>query len=140
MKFSTLTEQSLAKLVHGFYARVRVDDLLGPIFEAAVSDWPEHLERLQSFWSSVMLTSGRYKGQPLAVHIRIGDAVTPAAFSRWLALWGETTTSLFEPQAATELQEKAARIADSLTLGIDFQRDPNGISGMKRQVKLKQIP
>ena len=48
--------------------------LIGPVFNDAIADWPEHLEKLQAFWSSVMLTSGRYKGRPLPAHIRHGEA------------------------------------------------------------------
>ncbi len=56
-----ITEEALGRLVERFYAKVRSDALLGPVFDRAIADWPEHLERLQNFWSSVMLTSGRYR-------------------------------------------------------------------------------
>ncbi len=65
-----MTEADLQALVDRFYAKVRADDLLGPLFNRAVEDWPEHLERLGAFWSSVMLTSGRYKGSPMGAHLR----------------------------------------------------------------------
>jgi len=58
-------EAGLERLVHTFYARVRTDAELDPIFNDAIADWPEHLAKLHAFWSSVMLTSGRYKGQPV---------------------------------------------------------------------------
>ena len=67
-----------------------------------------------------MLTSGRYKGRPLPAHLKHGDAITPATFERWLALWRETTAELMPPAAAASLQEKARRIAESLSLGIEF--------------------
>lgn len=57
-----LDDIGLKSLVDAFYARVRADIALGPIFNDAIGDWPEHLEKLAAFWSSVMLTSGRYKG------------------------------------------------------------------------------
>ena len=122
MDRNDITEAALTKLVDNFYERVRLDPMLGPIFDGAVEDWPEHLAKLQSFWSSVMLTSGRYKGQPMPAHLKLGDAVNPAAFERWLAIWGETTASLFPAEAAAALQDKAARIAESLMLGIEFHR------------------
>jgi hemoglobin len=115
-----ITEEALGRLVERFYAKVRSDALLGPVFEGAVEDWPEHLDRLQSFWSSVMLTSGRYKGRPLPAHLKHGAAMTPQRFSRWLALWKETTAELFPAKAAAALQFKASRIAESLSLGICF--------------------
>ena len=126
---SPITEESLKLLVDTFYARVRQDELIGPVFNGAIDDWPEHLERLQAFWSSVMLTSGRYKGRPLPAHIKHGDAINPAAFERWLGLWRETTSELFDADVAAALQEKAERIAESLSLGIAYHRDPLGAMG-----------
>ena len=118
-----IDEDGLRQLVDTFYARVRQDRMIGPIFNRVVDDWPEHLDRLHAFWSSVMLTSGRYKGRPLPAHIRHADAIDGAAFERWLGLWRETTHDLFEPESAAALQDKAGRIAESLALGIRFHRD-----------------
>jgi hemoglobin len=115
-----ITEEALGRLVERFYARVRRDALLGPVFERAIADWPEHLERLQAFWSSVMLTSGRYKGRPLPAHLRHREAMTAERFERWLALWRDTTAELFAPEAATQLQAKAGRIAESLSLAMVY--------------------
>ena len=120
MTINGIDENSLRALVELFYARVRRDPLIGPVFNRAIHDWPEHLDRLQAFWSSVMLTSGRYKGRPLPAHIRHSDAITARSFDRWLELWGQTTDELMPAVAAAALQEKAARIAESLSLGIDF--------------------
>lgn len=118
--FAAITEVSLQGLVDAFYARVRQDELIGPLFNEAVHDWPEHLDRLQAFWSSVMLTSGRYKGRPLPAHLKHADRINGHSFERWLSIWDETTNEMFAPAAAAALQEKAARIAESLQLGIRF--------------------
>lgn len=117
-----LQEDDLRRVVHAFYAKVRTDSELGPVFNGAIGDWSGHLEKLCAFWSSVMLTSGRYKGQPMAVHLRHAEAMTAAAFARWLRLWGETTETMLTSEQASALQDKAARIAESLALGIRFQR------------------
>jgi hemoglobin len=124
-----ITEEALGRLVGRFYAKVRSDALLGPVFNGAVEDWPEHLDRLQSFWSSVMLTSGRYKGRPLPAHLKHGAAMTAERFERWLALWEETTGELFPPAAAESLQLKAARIGESLFLGIRFAAGGHALRG-----------
>jgi hemoglobin len=117
-----IIEEALGLLVGRFYARVREDDLLGPVFNGAIHDWPEHLDRLQAFWSSIMLTSGRYKGRPLPAHLKHAPALTDAAFERWLALWKQTSEEIFTPAPAAALQEKAARIAESLSLGVRYAR------------------
>ena len=38
------TEDEVARLVHAFYARVRADALLGPVFAAHVEEEPEEIE------------------------------------------------------------------------------------------------
>jgi hemoglobin len=118
-----LNDDGLARLVDAFYARVRADASLGPVFNDAIGDWPEHLEKLAAFWSSVMLTSGRYKGQPVPAHMKHKSRITPALFDRWLALWARTTDDLMVPEAAAALQDRAARIAQSLQLAMFFRLD-----------------
>ena len=119
-----IDEAGLERLVHEFYARVREDAELGPIFNGAIADWPEHLAKLHAFWSSVMLTSGRYKGQPVPAHVKHRESITPALFERWLALWGKTARELMAAEAAAALEAKAARIAESLQLAMFFRLDP----------------
>ena len=122
-----MDDHGLECLVEAFYARIRMDAALGPIFNEAIGDWPEHLKKLSHFWSSVMLTSGRYKGQPVPAHMRHRDRITPALFERWLAIWVATTDELMEPVAAAALQAKARRIAESLQLAMLFRLDrPSG--------------
>ena len=95
-----MSEAQLALLVERFYAKVREDSVLGPIFNGVVHDWPDHLEKLSAFWSSVMLTSGRYKGNPMAAHLRHREAIRPAMFDRWLELWRETASETLDEEGA----------------------------------------
>ena len=118
-----MTEADLERLVGAFYARVRADAELGPLFDAAVGDWPEHLDKLQSFWSSVMLTTGRYKGSPMGAHLRHAGAIEPAMFDRWLELWRETAAKHLAPADAAAVIAKAERIAESLKLALFFRID-----------------
>lgn len=121
-----MTEQQLATLVDRFYAKVRADSALGPVFNAAVHDWPEHLERLSAFWSSVMLTTGRYKGNPMAVHMKQKSAIEPPMFGRWLELWRETAREILDDRGAAAVIAKAERIAESLQIGMFFTLPPRG--------------
>lgn len=123
MSHDGITEESLTALVDAFYARVREDALIGPVFNDAIRDWPEHLHKLQAFWSSVMLTSGRYKGRPLPAHVKHADRINSASFERWLSIWTQTTDQMLDPDSAAAMQDKAGRIAQSLTLGIAFYND-----------------
>ena len=128
---AVLDEAVLPPLLHRFYERVRHDAELGPVFNGAVQDWPAHLQRIADFWSSVMLTSGRYKGNPMAQHLRHADALTSSMFERWLELWRQTTDELLAPPMATAMQAKAARIAESLQLALRL-RTPEGRSDLLR--------
>ncbi|MBV9965243.1 MAG: group III truncated hemoglobin, partial [Alphaproteobacteria bacterium] len=96
--FDDITELSIAALVEQFYAKARRDPMIGPVFNAAVEDWDEHLHKLCDFWSSVMLTTGRYKGNPMAAHVK--HPIQAEFFERWLALWRETAVELFVPAVA----------------------------------------
>src|SRR5690606_1152406 len=73
VELSTVNEDSIRRLVHEFYDAVRRDDVIGPIFLARIAPgrWPFHLNRMCDFWSSVLLRTGRYQGQPLPPHLRI---------------------------------------------------------------------
>ncbi|MFZ0266390.1 group III truncated hemoglobin [Caulobacter sp.] len=111
----------LPALLERFYARVRADQDLGPVFNDAIGDWDHHLGVLADFWSSVMLASGRYKGNPMLAHMQHGPRIHPEMFERWLAIWARTTDEMVSPPIAVEMQTKAARIAQSLNLAINFR-------------------
>lgn len=118
-------EAALPALLDSFYARVRADPELGPVFNDAVGDWSRHLATLADFWSSVMLTTGRYKGDPMQAHLKHGARISSEMFARWLALWKETTDEMMSPDVAAAMQAKAGRIAQSLDLAIHY-RLPKG--------------
>ncbi len=119
-------ETEIGRLVDAFYGRVRRDPVLGPVFVGALGEgesaWAEHKARLCDFWSSVMLTSGRYHGDPFSAHLRLSE-LTPDMFDRWLALFGETCEALFGRGQAEAFRLRAERIARSLRIGI-FERLP----------------
>ena len=81
---------------------------------------------MAEFWSSVMLGSGRYKGNPMMAHLKHKAAIDPSMFERWLGLWRETALEMFDPDAAIALVSKAERIAESLQLGLFFKIEPRG--------------
>src|SRR5258708_8503803 len=77
-----ITEAMIERLVRGFYAKVRADAVLAPIFEAQIGDWEPHLQQMCPFWSSVALMSGRYHGSPMVKHLPL--PVDADHFDRWL--------------------------------------------------------
>ncbi|MGB3810388.1 MAG: group III truncated hemoglobin [Parvibaculum sp.] len=116
-------EEEIERVVRTFYKSVRADAQLGPIFERVIGDnWEPHLQKMFAFWSSVMLMSGRYKGQPMVAHMRL-KMVQRHHFERWLGLFHKTTEELCTPETAEAFMERAARIAESLQMGMFF--NPN---------------
>jgi hemoglobin len=122
MQFQCVTEATLARLVDPFYGQVRADPVLGPIFDKAIGNegWPAHLAKMYAFWSSVMLTTGRYKGNSMAAHMAVQGIEEPM-FKRWLTLFGETADEFFAEGPAAIFRIKAERIAESLKLGLFFR-------------------
>lgn len=118
----TLNEASLARFLDAFYARVRGDGLIGPIFAAEIagSDWPRHMATIEAFWSSVLFKTGRYKGNPFGKHLAL-EGLGQEHFARWLGLFEEIACEHFPQEAATLLIERAHRIGDSLKAGLLFR-------------------
>lgn len=121
-KHAHVSEENICQLVDTFYAKVRADVLLAPIFAQAIHDWQPHLEKMYAFWSSVMLTTGRYKGNPVIKHMVL-PGIKPELFDRWLALFDEACGELFSEDVSAEFRIKAERIAESLKLALFYRPD-----------------
>lgn len=114
-----IDDAMIARLVHGFYDKVRADEVLGPVFAARIGDWEPHLKRMCAFWSSVTLLTGTYHGRPMQAHHRL--PVDAAHFDRWLMIFEKTASELCPPAAADLFIDRARRIAESLEIGIAMQ-------------------
>lgn len=111
-----LSHEQIAALVDRFYDRIQVHPTLGPVFNAAVHDWPEHKRLLTSFWASVALRAGSYRGNPMAAHRP--HPITTEHFVQWLELWRATADEMLAPEHAALLHEYAERIGRSLRYGL----------------------
>lgn len=118
------TKQEIHTLVHSFYDRIRADTVLGPIFNAHISDWPHHLGIMERFWSSILLGSGEYSGTPMPKHVALPD-LDASLFHRWLDLFHHTTSELPNRDMANQADELAGRIARSLWFGYQMSHEPN---------------
>ena len=125
-----VTESMIAELVDDFYGKIRVDPLLGPIFDSAIGDnWDLHLQKMKAFWSTVMLASRTYKGNPMIAHMNLPQ-LTSEHFSRWLGLWRQTTAERCSEPAASLFVRQAEMIGERLLAGISAYRDSsNGSAG-----------
>jgi len=102
------------RLVDAFYARVRADDILAPIFDGvAHTNWHNHLPKMYDFWTTVLFGQAAYSGNPLEVHRELAGRVPlgEAEFERWLELFRATVDTLFSGPGADHAKVRAARIA-----------------------------
>ena len=111
-------EATIRAVVEGFYEKVRTDDLLAPVFGPRLEGhWDAHLDTMVDFWSSVLLTTKRYRGRPLIVHAELGE-ITPEMWSRWLQLFGETCRERTAPPVAALFLQRAEQIAAHLSRSV----------------------
>ena len=84
------SQKDVSFLVDEFYKKIRVNDLLGPIFNTQIQDWPAHLKHLSNFWDSILFHSGNYRGNPMIknveVDLKVSHAITQTHFGVWLQL------------------------------------------------------
>lgn len=118
-----LDEAMVHAVVHGFYDRIRADELLSPVFYSFIPPeaWPAHLEKMCDFWSSVLLRTSRYDGRPLPPHLAI-PGLGEKHFRRWLTLFRTTVREVCPPEVAALFMDRALRIAHSFRLAVAFSR------------------
>jgi hemoglobin len=109
-----ITEDLVRAVVDEFYRRARRDGRLGPVFESHIDDWGEHLGRMADFWSSALLRTGRYSGNPLEMHRAVGG-LDLGHFDRWVDLFEDTVRDLCPPPQADAFLVRARRMRDAMT-------------------------
>lgn len=133
-----LDDAFISQLVETFYARIRSDARLGPIFTAHVADWDAHLARLKQFWRSVLHSSGEFTGNPMRTHMAL-PTLEAGDFAHWLELFYATLRDLgARPEAVHEVGKRARMIADSLLTGITMRED--GLAGARAGASLPWPP
>ncbi len=117
-----ITRDDIHRLVDAFYARIRADDRLGPIFATHVGttgeDWAPHMAKIEAFWANVMLNERAYHGNPMLVHSAMPEIVGED-FAIWLDLFTLTATDTLPPEKAVVFDTLARRIGRSLKMGVE---------------------
>lgn len=116
------SREDVSLLVNTFYAKVRKDELLGPIFNGIITDWPTHLELLTDFWETNLLYQRKYFGNPLHAHVEVdkkcGNTINERHFGTWINLWLETVNELFEGEVAQIAINRARNMGTFIHLNI----------------------
>ncbi|PTT62401.1 group III truncated hemoglobin [Stenotrophomonas sp. HMWF003] len=117
------SEQEVTRLVHDFYARVREEPRLAPVFTARVHDWDAHLAQLVDFWSAMLRGTRRFSGAPMPKHMAM-DELDRDLFDRWLQLFRQTTAECANPPMQRLADDVATRIADTFWRRFQMLRWP----------------
>ena len=122
-----LTLDDVKALVDTFYTKVRNDELLAPVFNARIQDrWPQHLEKMYTFWETTLLGNHTYFGSPFPPHAQL--PVQHQHFERWMKLFTETVDELFTGEKADEAKWRAGKMAEMFELKIaHFRNNPRAI-------------
>lgn len=121
-----ITPTQIETVVAAFYAAVRRDPALGPVFARHVGDWPAHEAKIARFWARAILGQPGYDGNPMQAHLAAGN-VAAEHFPIWLSLFDETLRRNLPPDAAGAWSALAHRIGRGLRMGIeDITRTRDG--------------
>lgn len=116
--------EDIKLMVDSFYAKVRQDDLIGPIFDEKIQDrWPEHLEKMYTFWETVLLRKHTYFGSPFPPHAKL--PVNKEHFERWLELFMKNLDEHFIGEKAEEAYWRAEKMANMFNYKINYIRENN---------------
>lgn len=125
-----ITAEQVNLVTRRFYAKVRMDPTLGPIFNGHIDNWPEHEEKIASFWRSALLFEGSYNGNPMQAHVQAGD-VRSNHFDGWLALFDEVLDSSLPAETAAAWSDMVHRIGRGLRMGVpDIQNPADGVPNL----------
>jgi len=117
MSAQSISESSIRTMVDAFYARVREDAVLAPVFEKMLAGkWETHMPRMYAFWTKVLLGTGEFQGNVFSKHMAL-EGIGKEHFIHWLGLFRETAVEIFGADEAPVAIEVAERIAGSLQLG-----------------------
>tara|TARA_A100001391_G_scaffold202202_2_gene191165 strand:- start:562 stop:954 length:393 start_codon:yes stop_codon:yes gene_type:complete len=112
-------------LVDSFYGKIREDKLLKEIFNSNIQDrWPQHLEKMYTFWQTVLLSEHTYYGSPFPPHAKM--LIDKEHFDRWLQLWFETIEENFTGEIADEAKWRASKMAEMFQFKINYIREKSG--------------
>jgi hemoglobin len=119
-----LSLDDVKNLVDTFYDKIRKNELLGPIFNERIQDrWPEHLEKMYTFWQTVLLKEHTYFGSPFVPHAHL--PVDNIHFTTWMGMFNETVDELFEGNIAEEAKWRGAKMAEMFESKIKHYQKQN---------------
>jgi hemoglobin len=108
------TRTDIETLLQSFYAKAFKDELISFYFTEVIKlNLETHLPIIANFWETILLQTNKYNGDPMNVHKHI-HALSPFKaehFDRWVLLFQQTVSEMFEGNTAELAKQRAASIA-----------------------------
>jgi hemoglobin len=120
MKADISNFEDIVLFVDSFYSKVNQDELIGPIFDAVITDWNPHLAKMYDFWNAVLFGVAGFKGNPFAMHAPL--PLQKVHFERWLLLFEQTIDEHFSGALADETKKKAGMMAELFLSKLSYMR------------------
>jgi hemoglobin len=117
--------QDIELLIDRFYKKVVVNRVIGHFFIDVVHlSWEHHIPIMISFWSTMLLGTNTYQGNPMIKHMDLDklSRLHKDHFDQWLVLWEETIRELFAGDKAEEAISRAKSIAAVMLLKVEQNR------------------
>ncbi|MBE8715365.1 group III truncated hemoglobin [Sphingobacterium hungaricum] len=111
--------------VDTFYARIRKDDLIGPIFTERIGDkWAIHLEKMYTFWETILFEQKTYFGAPFLPHATMN--LEPHHFQRWISIFESTLHELNQGANTEKAIWQGKRMAEIFMSKIAYYKTQAG--------------
>lgn len=109
MKRDLENSEDIQLMVNEFYGKVKNNELLGPVFEKIVQgNWQPHLEKMYSFWETIVFNVHKYTGSPFQKHLPLD--INAEHFKTWLHLFHSTIDFHFEGKNAEEIKKRSSQM------------------------------
>jgi hemoglobin len=113
------TIDDIKLFVNTFYEKVRTNELIGPVFNAVIGDkWPIHLEKMYTFWQTILFNDRTYFGRPFPPHAKL--PISAEHFETWKELFNETVNQNFEGPVADDAMWRANQMAQMFQSKIEY--------------------
>jgi hemoglobin len=121
MKKDIENRQDIEILVNKFYDKVKLDEVIGFIFNDIVKvNWEKHLPRMYDFWENTIFYTGTYTGNPMEIHKHLNRVVplSTEQFLRWNKLFVLTVDENFDGNHASVAKQRAISISTVMQIKI----------------------
>lgn len=106
--------EKIAVLLRHFYADVRQHQVIGPIFNRQIRDWPVHLAKIGEFWARLSGGPSNFVGSLPHKHAPLDLA--DEHFNAWLGLWEVNCRCYLPPAEGAEMIQLAHTIGRRLKM------------------------